>query len=113
MAEYGTGCLLVACTQLFFSLCSFVVCRRGFVRLARVCTVQITVRAVCGEARSSIANSAFGCTAPPPLGSTSPLCAVAVCCCSCVLLLCCCVLLPCVVAVCCWPTRALQVSHII
>ena len=67
MAEYGTGGLLVACTQLFFSLCSFVVCRRGFGRLARVCTVQITGRVVCGEARSGIANSAFGCTPPPVL----------------------------------------------
>jgi hypothetical protein len=43
----------------FYSLHSFEVYKRGFLRLARVCQVQITLRAVCGEVRSGIANLAF------------------------------------------------------
>ena len=44
--------------KVFFSLYSFEVSRRGFLHLDRVCKVQITVKAVCGEARSGIANLA-------------------------------------------------------
>ena len=45
---------------MFYSLHSFEVCRRGFLRPDRVCTVQIMVRAVYSEVRSGIANLAFG-----------------------------------------------------
>ena len=44
---------------MFYSPRSFEVSRRGFWHLDRVYKVQITVKAICGEARSGIANLAF------------------------------------------------------